>query len=200
MFAVQLAEQTLLNAAVLLADVTSSDAAVAGYVFSALLIARAPLQLFQAIQGSLLPHLAGLSAVDDETEFRRAIRITVLAIVAFAGAVALGLLVLGPFAMDLLFEDSKTFGRFGLALVAVGMGAHLVAGTLNQAALARDRAGLAAAGWLLSAALFVGWMLVEVVADPLLRAEVGYAGAALVLCGLLAAVYARGAPGRTSTG
>ena len=60
--AVMIAEQTLLNAAVLLVDVTSEDAAVAGFVFNVLLIARAPLQLFQAIQGSLLPHLAGLEA------------------------------------------------------------------------------------------------------------------------------------------
>jgi len=195
-FLVQLSEQTLLNAAVLLAEVTSEDAAVAGFVFSALLIARAPLQLFQAIQGSLLPHLAGLEATAGADEFSRAIRITVLAIVAFAGAVALGLLAVGPFAMDVLFEDEKTFGRFGLVLVAVGMGAHLVAGTLNQAALARDRAGLAAAAWLLSAAAFVGWMLLEVVDDPLLRAETGYAGAAVLLCLLLTAVYRRSQPGR----
>ena len=31
-------------------------------MFNALLIARAPLQLFQAIQTSLLPHLTGLEA------------------------------------------------------------------------------------------------------------------------------------------
>ena len=60
-----LAEQTLINAAVLTADATATNAAVAGFVFNALLIARAPLQLFQAIQGSLLPHLAGLNATGD---------------------------------------------------------------------------------------------------------------------------------------
>ena len=47
---------------------------------------------------------------------------------ASRGAVALGLLLLGPFAMDLLFEDDKTFGRFGLAAVALGMGVHLAGG------------------------------------------------------------------------
>ena len=46
-------------------NATASNDAVAGYVFNALLIARAPLQLFQAIQGSLLPHLAGLDATGD---------------------------------------------------------------------------------------------------------------------------------------
>ncbi len=190
-FAVMLAEQTLLNAAVLAVDVTEAGAA-AGFVFNVLLIARAPLQLFQAIQGSLLPHLAGLEATAGRDEFARAIRVTVLAIAGFAGAVALGLLAIGPFAMDLLFEDSYEYGRFGLALIALGMGAHLIAGTLNQAALARDRAGLAALGWLASAALFVAWMLASVVEDPLLRTEVGYAGAATLLCALLAGVYRRG--------
>ena len=114
-------------------------------MFNVLLIARAPLQLFQAIQGSLLPHLAGLEAREGRAEFARAIRVTILAIAGFAGAVALGLLLIGPLAMDLLFDDAFTYGRWGLALVALGMGAHLAAGTLNQAALARDRAGTAAA-------------------------------------------------------
>src|SRR4051794_31256120 len=185
---IMLAEQTLLNAGVITADLTTDDAKVAGYVFNALLIARAPLQLFQAVQGSLLPHLAGLEATQGRAEFNRAIRITLLAIAAFAGAVALGLLLVGPFAMSILFDENTTYGRLGLAAVALGMGAHLAAGTLNQAALARDRAGAAAAAWLVSAAAFVAWMLVGIVDDELARAEVGYLGAATVLCALLALV------------
>jgi O-antigen/teichoic acid export membrane protein len=194
--AVMLAEQTLINGAVLTVDATASDAAVAGFVFNALLIARAPLQLFQAIQGSLLPHLAGLNATEQgASDFARAIRITVAAIGAFAGACALGLLAIGPWVMGILFDVSITYGRFGLALVAVGMGLHLVAGTLNQAALARDHAAAAAACWLVSAVLFIAWMLSGVVDGQLLRAEVGYAGAAAVLCALLSVVYLR-PPGR----
>jgi O-antigen/teichoic acid export membrane protein len=183
-------EQALLNAAVL----TISDAAVAGFVFSVLLIARAPLQLFQAIQGSLLPHLAGLEATADRERFSHAVRVTVLAIAAFAGAVALALLAIGPWAMDVLFEDSQSFGRWGLALVALGMGAHLVAGTLNQAALARDRAGAAAFCWLAAAAAFVGFMLVDVIEDEILRAEVAYTGAATLLCAGLVLVYRASEP------
>jgi len=190
--AVMIAEQTLLNAAVLLVDVTSEDAAVAGFVFNVLLIARAPLQLFQAIQGSLLPHLAGLEAREGREEFARAIRVTILAIAGFAGAVALGLVLIGPFAMDLLFDDAFTYGRWGLALVALGMGAHLAAGTLNQAALARDRAGAAAGCWLASAAGFAAFMVSPLVHDELLRAEVGYCGAAALLCAALAVVYRSG--------
>ncbi len=188
---IMLAEQTLLNAAVLTTDFTADDAAVAGFVFNVLLIARAPLQLFQAVQGSLLPHLAGLEASEDREAARRAVRITVLAIAGFASAVALGLIALGPWAMDLLFDDGATYGRWGLALVALGMGFHLMAGTFNQAALARDDAPQAAAAWLAAAAVFVVWLVAPVVDDPLLRAEIGYLGAAALLCALLAAVYRR---------
>jgi O-antigen/teichoic acid export membrane protein len=186
---VMLSEQTLLNAGVLLVDWTATDAAVAGFVFNVLLIARAPLQLFQAIQGSLLPHLAGLEAREGQAEFARAIRVTVSAIAGFAGAVALGLILVGPFAMDILFDDPFTYGRWGLALVAIGMGCHLTAGTLNQAALARDRAGAAAACWLATAVAFVIFMVSPLVGDELLRAQVGYFGAAALLCALLAALY-----------
>ena len=121
-----------------------------------MLIVRAPLQLFQAIQTSILPHLAGLEARESADEFHRAIRITILAIAAFALAVALGLLVIGPPVMTALLGDKGyPYGRFGLALVGLGMGLHLVSGTLNQAALARGRARWAAGAWLTAAALFV---------------------------------------------
>jgi O-antigen/teichoic acid export membrane protein len=185
--AIQLAEQTLLNAAVLLV----ADSTKAGVVFSALLIARAPLQLFQAVQTSLLPHLAGLEATEGHEAFARAIRTTILAIAAFAGAVALGLLAVGPFVMDVLFPSDTDYGRVGLAVIAVGMGLHLTAGTFNQAALARGRAHQAAACWLGAAAVFVVWMVLPVVSDELLRAEVGYAGAAGLLCALLYMLYRR---------
>jgi O-antigen/teichoic acid export membrane protein len=186
--AIQLAEQTLLNAAVLLVP----DSTTAGVVFSALLIARAPLQLFQAVQTSLLPHLAGLEATEGHDAFARAIRQTIAAIAAFAGAVAVGLLAIGPFVMDKLFPSDTSYGRVGLAVIAVGMGLHLVAGTLNQAALARSRAHQAATIWLVAAGAFVVWMLLPVVDDELVRAEAGYAGAAGLLCALLYLLYRRG--------
>jgi len=189
--AIMLAEQTLLNAAVLTTDLTADDAAVAGFVFNVLLIARAPLQLFQAVQGSLLPHLAGLEARAGRAEARRAVRITMLAIAGFALAVALGLVAIGPWVMELLFDDGASYGRWGLALVALGMGFHLMAGTLNQAALARDDAMRAAAAWLVAAVAFVAWLVAPVVDDELLRTELGYLGAAALLCSLLALVDRR---------
>jgi O-antigen/teichoic acid export membrane protein len=191
--AIMLSEQTLLNAAVLTVDATSPNRALAGIVFNVLLIARAPLQLFQAIQTSLLPHLTGLEATAGHDAFAKAIRTTVLAIAAFATLVSLGLLVIGPFALQhVFFGQHYHYKGFGLALIGVGMGLHLCSGALNQAALARDRARAAAGCWLLAAAVFVGWMVLPAISDQLLRAEIGYAGATALLALALTLLYRRG--------
>ena len=71
----------------------------------------------------------------------------------------------------------------------MGMGLHLAPGTFNQAALARGRAHAAAGRGCCAAALFVVWMLLPIVGDQLVRAEVGYAGAAALLCAMLFALY-----------
>ncbi|HEX4563319.1 MAG TPA: hypothetical protein VH115_02595, partial [Solirubrobacteraceae bacterium] len=191
---IMLAEQTLLNAAVLTVASTSSDKVLAGVVFQVLLIARAPLQLFQAIQTSLLPHLTGLEARAGHDAFARAVRTTVLAITAFAAAVSLALLAVGPFVMRHLFGQHFAYDRFGLALVGVGMGLHLASGALNQAALARDEARAAALCWLTAAGAFLAWMIGGAVGDELARTEIGYAGATALLAALLWRVYRRGQP------
>jgi O-antigen/teichoic acid export membrane protein len=189
---IMLAEQTLMNAAVLIVNHTSG-VALAGFVFNVQLIVRAPLQLFQAIQTSILPHLAGLEARESAAEFHRAIRTTVRAIAAFASACAIGLLAIGPWAMTALLGDKGFhYGRIGLAIVAIGMGLHLVSGTLNQAALARGRARQAAVCWLTAAALFVLFVVLPTIGNEVLRVEVGYFLAALVLSGLLYIVYRQG--------
>jgi len=170
-------------------------------VFNVLLIARAPLQLFQAIQTSLLPHLTGLEATAGHAAFARAVRITVVAIGGFTAAVVVGLLAVGPFALQhVFFGQNFVYPRLGLALIGLGMGLHLTSGTLNQAALARDRAGGAALCWALAAGVFLGWMLAPLVSDQLLRAEAGYALATCVLAGTLTLLYRLSAsPGRSAS-
>ncbi len=195
---IMLAEQTLMNAGVLIVAANAGSKAgltvgITGFVFNVMLIVRAPLQLFQAIQTSILPHLASLEARESSAEFHKAIKTTIKVIAAFAGVVAIGLLAIGPFVMTALLGDKGFhYGRVGLALVGLGMGLHLTAGTLNQAALARGRAPLAAVAWLSSAALFVAFMLSEAISNEVTRVEVSYFTAALILCGLLWAVYRRG--------
>jgi O-antigen/teichoic acid export membrane protein len=196
---IMLSEQTLMNAGVLIVAAKSGGGSLigglTGFVFNVMLIVRAPLQLFQAIQTSILPHLAGLEARESGEEFHRAIRITVLTIVAFGVAVALGLLLIGPPVMTALLGDHGFhYARLGLALVGLGMGLHLVSGTLNQAALARGQASWAAVCWLTAAGLFVVFMILPAVHSEVTRVEVGYFGATAILCLLLTLVYRAGRP------
>ena len=197
--AIMVAEQALLNGPVIAVDATAADAALAGFVFNVLLITRAPLQLFQAIQTSLLPHLSGIAATGGGPEFRHAIRVTVLAIAGFAGAVVLGLGLIGPWAMGVLFGGDFDYARGGLMLVGLGMGFHLTAGTLNQAALARRRGAQAAVAWLASAALFLIWLLVTPLDDPVLAVEAGYcATTALLAVALWVIESGAAAPGTSA--
>src|SRR3954447_23180351 len=85
---IMVCEQAFLNAGPLIVK-SAADAggtALAGFAFNVVLIARAPLQLFQAIQTPILPHLTELSATEDVPGFRRAVAVTVRAIAGF-GAV-----------------------------------------------------------------------------------------------------------------
>ena len=202
---IMFSEQMLLNAGVLIVaaktgggDLTTG---IVGFVFNVMLIVRAPLQLFQAIQTSILPHLAGLEAREGAAEFHKAIRTTVMVIAAFGLSVALGLLLIGPAVMTALLGDKGGFsyGRVGLAVVGLGMGLHLISGTLNQAALARGRAFQAALAWLVSAAVFVAFVATgSGTGDAMVtRVEVGYFGATAILCALLWLLYRRG-PARSS--
>jgi O-antigen/teichoic acid export membrane protein len=193
---IMFAEQTLMNGGVLVVAASSGKAALTsgltGFVFNVMLIVRAPLQLFQAIQTSILPHLAGLEARESPEEFHRAIRLTILVIGGFTAAVAIGLLAIGPPVMTaLLGNKGFPYGRLGLAVVGLGMGLHLISGTLNQAALARGRSTLASAAWLASAALFIALVATHSISAEVTRVEVSYFVSTLVLCGLLWAVYRR---------
>ena len=190
---VMLSEQTFLNAGPLIVKATegAAGAALAGFVFNVLLIARAPLQLFQAIQTSILPHLTWLRATGETDPFRSSVNVTLAAIAAFAGAVALFMLVAGPAVMGLVFGGDFDYGRGGLVLISVGMGLYLSAATLNQAALARGRARDAAACWVGSAAAFALFLLIPRFDDRVLQVETGYVAAALLLCALLYGLYRR---------
>jgi O-antigen/teichoic acid export membrane protein len=193
--AIMLCEQAIYNTGPLLINATESPsaeaAALAGFAFNVLLIARAPLQLFQAVQTSILPHLTSLRAAGEADPFRRSIQVTLMAIALFSGGVALAMLVLGPTLMHIAFGSGFDYPRGGLVMVSIGMGFYLSAATLNQAALAHAQAKQAAAVWAVTAAAFIGWLLVPGIDDRILQLEAGYLGAACLLCGLLYLLYRR---------
>jgi O-antigen/teichoic acid export membrane protein len=192
---VMAAEQTLLNAGPLLVKATHGPegTALAGFAFNVLLIARAPLQLFQSVQTAILPHLTRLMAAGAGASFRRSVNVTLLAIAVFATGVAGVVLVVGPGLMTLFFGPSAEYDAPGLVVVAIGMGFYLAAATLSQALLARAAASRAAACWVAAATAFVALLLVPFVDRAVLRVELAYAASALVLCVLLYAMYRRAA-------
>ncbi len=190
---IMLCEQTFLNAGPLLIEATRGEdgAALAGFAFNVLLIARAPLQLFQAVQTSILPHLTRLRAGGEADPFRRSVNVTLAASIGFGAGVALVMLAVGPLVMDLLFGGDTEYERLGLVLVALGMGLYLAAATLNQALLAHGRAAAAAGTWAATAAGFVLFLVAAGFDDAVLEVEVAFLGAAACLSGVLYAVYRR---------
>jgi O-antigen/teichoic acid export membrane protein len=190
---IMLSEQTFLNAGPLLVKATegSSGAALAGFTFNVLLIARAPLQLFQAVQTSILPHLTRLRASGETDPFRRSVNLTLIAIAAFAGCVALVMLAIGPWAMDIVFGGGFEYERGGLVLVSIGMGLYLSAATLNQALLAHGRAAQACVAWMACAVGFALFLLTVELDDRVLQVEIAFVSAAAALCALLLTLYRR---------
>ena len=187
-FLIMLSEQTFMNAGILTTKATAG-AAAAGYIFNVLMIARAPLQLFQAVQTSLLPHLTTLGSRGEEKDFRASIRVTLLAIAGFAGLVTLAMLIAGPELMQIAFGKKHDYNRGDLVVVAIGMGLYLSAATLNQAALARGQVRRASFCWLGCAIAFVVWIVVPIVPNEVTRVVIGYLGAAALLCSVLYWLY-----------
>jgi O-antigen/teichoic acid export membrane protein len=194
-FLIMLSEQTFLNAGPLLVNATAG-AAAAGYIFNVLMIARAPLQLFQAVSTSLLPHLTRLGSRGEEQDFRASVRVTILAIAGFAALVTVAVAVAGPELMQLAFGSKHTYARFDLVIVSVGMGLYLSAATLNQAALARGQVRRASFCWIGCAVVFVLWTAIPIVENDFHRVEIGYLGAATLLCSLLYWLYRQPLPRR----
>ncbi|HZO59104.1 MAG TPA: hypothetical protein VFB51_05395 [Solirubrobacterales bacterium] len=188
-------EQAILNSGVLIVKADTGDDALAALIFAVLMIARAPLQLFQAVSTTLLPHLTRLLVREEESgasDFGRSVRLTVTACLAFGAATVVGVLIAGPPVMRLLFGSEFDYDRFGLALVAAGMGLYLAATTVNQAVLAQGRARLAAASWAAAAVFFVAFLLLASM-EEVREVEVAFLVTAGILSALLYLAY-RSAP------
>jgi O-antigen/teichoic acid export membrane protein len=191
---IMFSEQAILNSGVLIVKVDTGSNALAALIFAVLMIARAPLQLFQAVSTTLLPHLTRLMVKEQGSalagDFGRSVRITIAACLGFGLITVIGVLAVGPSVMRLLFGSEFDYDRGGLAMVAAGMGLYLAATTLNQAVLAMGRARIAAAAWGFSAAFFVTFLLVAQM-QSVREVEVSFISTAALLSVLLYIAYRR---------
>jgi O-antigen/teichoic acid export membrane protein len=188
---IMFSEQAFLNAGPLIAR-GLQGAAAAGFIFNVLMLARAPLQLFQAVSTSILPHLTGLHTSEDpgsEDEFHRSVRVVLLGILAFTALMALVILVAGPQLMQIAFSKKFSYDRGELLVVAAGTGLYLASVTVNQACVAQGQVRRAASRWILCALLFIGWNFVPLVDNEFHRVEIGFTLAAAALFGLLYLIY-----------
>jgi len=190
---IMFSEQAFLNAGPLVIR-GLQGAAAAGFIFNVLMIARAPLQLFQAVSTSILPHLTKLhtsGTEEGEREFHRSVRMVLLGLAAFTALAFLFMAAVGPTAMQLAFSKKFTYDREGLLLITIGMGLYLSSVTVNQACVAQGQVRRAALRWIACAGLFIGWNFVPLIGNEFRRVEFGFLLAAAVLFSLLYYVYRR---------
>ncbi|HEX6689049.1 MAG TPA: hypothetical protein VF085_10350 [Solirubrobacterales bacterium] len=190
---IMFSEQAFLNAGPLIAR-GLQGAAAAGFIFNVLMIARAPLQLFQAVSTSILPHLTSLHTSTEEgskREFHRSVRMVLLGIAAFTAVAFVVMAIAGPKLMQIAFSEKFSYDREGLLLVTLGMGLYLSSVTVNQACLAQGQVRRAAARWIGCAAFFIAWNFIPLVSDEFRRVEIGFLLTAGVLFGLLFLIYRR---------
>jgi O-antigen/teichoic acid export membrane protein len=188
---IMFSEQAFLNAGPLVVRALDG-AAAAGFIFNVLMLARAPLQLFQAVSTSILPHLTALHTSDDpesEHEFHKSVRMVLLGLAGFTAVMALAILVAGPKLMEIAFSGKFSYDRVGLLLVAAGTGLYLSSVTVNQACVAQGQVRRAALRWIACAALFIAWNFVPLVGDEFRRVEIGFTLAAAALLAMLYLIY-----------
>jgi O-antigen/teichoic acid export membrane protein len=179
--------QVLVNAAPLTAKVLAHGHAqneVVGRFAAGFIIARVPVFLFQAVQASLLPKLAGLAGARRHADFRLLLKRLVVVVSSVAVLGAVGGLTIGPWALHVLFGSKYTLSRSDLGYLAGANGAFMLGLTLAQALIALHGHGRAAAGWVSGLATFA---IVTALGHELLpRVERGF------LAGSLAAVAVMG--------
>jgi O-antigen/teichoic acid export membrane protein len=161
----------------------------------AVLIARVPLFLFQAVQAALLPKLARLAAQGAVDEFVRGFRKLLLTVIAVAATGVVGAATGGPTLVAIFFDP---VGRRTLTLLALGSGLYMIALAIAQAVIALRGHAQVALGWAAGMATF---LLTTAVAsdDLLLRVELGLvAGPAMAVLVFAAALHQRLAAGVTA--
>jgi O-antigen/teichoic acid export membrane protein len=181
-------EQILLSGGPLIVLIQGGPgaAATAGVLFAAALLVRAPVFLFQGVAASLLANFTTYRAQGDLARLHAATVKVALICAGVAVVGALGALVAGPLAMDILYGAGFEATRGDLALLALGIGGFLAASTFSQALLAGDEAGAAAWRWALATAVFITLEL-TLGGAAFTRVAIGFAAAG-VLVGVLLAV------------
>lgn len=160
----------LINAGPITVDLLGSNsaAAVVTRFGNAVIFARIPLFLFQAVQAALLPRLARLAAQGDLGEFRHGLN-RLLMLVGVVGVLGVGgAYLVGPQVLNFVYEG--LVDRRTMTLLALSSALCMFAIAIAQAVIALHGHARVAIGWLLGFAtyLIVAWLSSD---DLYLRVE-----------------------------
>ena len=187
-----LAYSSLLGVNLLKGPGGAETLAVAAFT-SAFFVARIPPLLFQAVQGTLLPKLAGLAGAGRHDDFRSGLKQLLAIVVGVAAVGTLAAFAIGVPIGKILFPPF-TISSLDLGLLAAGMGVFIIALTLAQALIALHGHRAVALCW---GAGVLGFLAGVAPLDDLeLRVEVGFLlGGAICTAAMAASLWRRMASG-----
>lgn len=170
----------LVNAGTLAVRVLARDSEehAAGVFLVGLTIARVPLFLYQAVQASLLPHLAALAGAGRYSEFRGRLGRLLGAVAALGILGTVVAFLVGAPIIRLLFGPDFDLTPRDLALLAAGSASIMLATALGQSLIALSSQRRVAIGWFLGVVAFVTFVALG--NDLFLRVELGIVGGSLV--------------------
>jgi O-antigen/teichoic acid export membrane protein len=187
----QLLAQLLLNAGPIIVTVLADESQKkqASRLLAALVIARIPLYLFQAVQATLLPRLTAMVAQDRRRHMVGAV-LKVCAGLAVVGAMAAVVsAAVGPWSIGLVFGADFRLGRADVGLLAAAVVAYILALVLTQALIAQSFQVGVLLGWAAGVATLG---VVTVVQHSLLpKVEEGFLIGSIVTAGTMLALLLR---------
>ena len=169
----------LVNAGPITVDILGTNAKpeIITQFGNAVIFARLPLFLFQAVQAVLLPRLARFAAQGHLDEFRSSLRRLLVLVVGVGIIGTLGAFVIGPAVLQLVFDGD--IDRRTLTLLALSSALYMVAVAFAQATIALRGHALAGIGWALGFVSFVA-LAAWSSNDLYLRVEIALVGSSVV--------------------
>lgn len=169
---------------------TEDEKEIAGIFLSAVIVARVPLFLFQAIQAALLPKLAGLAGNGRFADFKVGLRKLLVVVAGLAAVGTIGGYAIGPLVVKIMTSSDVELSHRTLGLLAAGSGLYMLALALAQAVIALGGHRDQALGWAAGLAVLplVVWVSSS---DLLLRVELGLLAASLTSFGVMSALLLR---------
>jgi len=183
--------QTMINVTPLIVNVLASDdeRELVGKVLIALIVARIPVFMFQAVQASLIPQLAALAAKGEDAEFKARLVRLMAALGAAAAAFTVVAALAGPTVVGAFFGEEYRLGSLDMALLAAASSVYMAALALAQALISISGYRRAAFAWVLGTVTI--FAVTAIPGDLVLRAERGFLAGAVVAAATMTVLLLR---------